>query len=124
AAVYSILGLAIAAFLSFEKSRLYGLRLILPVVLALVAAMFFRTSGYAAVAEGGLNGGIPDNDARNPGAVLAYNLISVPQIWTGVFGSWGLGWRMETWPGFYLVEFCVLVVFVGLAALGIRSMDA
>lgn len=123
AAVYSIVGLGIASFLSFDRSRLYGRRLILPAVLAVVAAVFFRTSGYAAVAEGGLNGGIVDSDSRNPAAVLAFNLISIPQIWTGVFGSWGLGWKMETWPGFWFVEFAVLVVFVGLAALGIRSMD-
>ncbi len=122
AAVYAILGLGIAAFLSFERSRAYVLKLILPVALVLVAAAFFRTSGYAAVAEGGLNGGIEDPESRSIGAVLAYNLVSIPQLWTGVFGSWGLGWRMEVWPGFYLVEFAALVVFIGLASLGLRVM--
>lgn len=122
AAVYAILGLGIASFLTFERTRNYGLKLILPVALVGVAALFFRASGYAAVAEGGLNGGIPDPESRSPIGVLAYNLVSIPQLWTGVFGSWGLGWRMEVWPGFYLVEFATIAVFIGLASLGIRSM--
>ncbi len=122
AAVYTILGLGIAAFLSLERSRAFALKLILPGVLVVLAAILFRTSGYAAVAEGGLNGGIPDSAERNPLSILAFNLISIPQLWTGVFGSWGLGWRMETWPGFAMVSFATLAVFVGLASLGLREM--
>jgi hypothetical protein len=122
AAVYAMLGLAIAAFLAFDRTRSYGLKLILPAVLMIVAAAFFRASGYSAVAEGGLNGGIVDPESRSVGAVLAFNLVSIPQLWTGVFGSWGLGWRMEVWPGFSLVEFAALVVFIGLASLGLRVM--
>lgn len=122
AAVYTILGLGIAAVLSFERSRAFALKLILPGVLVVIAAVLFRTSGYADVAEGGLTGGIPDPEARNPLSVLAFNLISIPGLWTGVFGSWGLGWRMETWPGFVMVEFAALVVFIGLASLGFRHM--
>ena len=122
AAVYAILGLAIAAFLSFQRTRAFGFKLILPAVLVLVAAAFFRSSGYAAVAEGGLNGGILDPESRSIESVLAFNLVSIPQLWTGVFGSWGLGWRMEVWPGFFLVEFAALVVFIGLVSLGLRIM--
>lgn len=124
AAVYSIIGLSIAAFLSFEKSRVFGLKLILPVSLAAIAAFFYFTSGYSQVAEGGLTGGIPDSAARDSFAILAFNVISIPQLWTGIFGSWGLGWRMEVWPGFAMVEFATLVVFIGLASLGIRAMGA
>jgi hypothetical protein len=124
AAVYTILGLGIASFLSFARTRAFALKLILPLVLVVFAAVLFRTSGYAAVAEGGLSGGVPDPDVRDPLAVLAFNLVSLPQLWTGVFGSWGLGWRMEVWPGFAMVEFATLVVFIGLAALGFRWMHA
>src|SRR5690606_42124473 len=52
--------------------------------------LFFTTSGYADVAEGGLTGGIEDSASRNQMAELAFNLVSIPQLWTGVFGSWGL----------------------------------
>ena len=123
AAVYAILGLGIASFISAERTRRYGLRLLLPAVLVVIAAMFFRFSGYSQVAEGGLTGGIPDPEARNPFSVLAFNLVSIPQLWTGVFGSWGLGWKMETWPGFPMVEFGALAVFIGLASLGIQAMQ-
>ena len=124
AAVYAILGLGIAAFLSFERTRAFGLKLLLPASLVIMAAVFFFASGYSAVAEGGLNGGIPDSASRDPLAVLAFNVISIPQLWTGVFGSWGLGWRMEIWPGFAMVEFAAMVVFIGLASLGLRVMQA
>jgi hypothetical protein len=121
-AVFAILGLGIASILSFERSRAFAKKLILPTALVIVAAVLFATSGYAAVAQSGLSGGFVDTEGRNPFSVFAFNLISIPQLWTGVFGSWGLGWRMETWPGFALVEFATLVVFIGLASLGIRSM--
>lgn len=124
AAVYSIIALGIASFLAFERTRTFGLKLLLPAGLVVVAALFFRTSGYAAVATGGLTGGIENPGSRDAGAILAFNLISIPQLWTGVFGSWGLGWRMEVWPGFWMVEFSTLVVFIGLASLGIRDMHA
>lgn len=124
AAVFSILGLGVAAFLAFERTRAYALKLILPAALAALAAVLFLTSGYAAVAESGLTGGIPDSESRNQAAVLAFNLVSIPQLWTGSFGSWGLGWRMEVWPGFAMVEFATMAVFIGLASLGIRAMYA
>lgn len=122
AAVYSILGLGIASFLAFERSRAFALKLLIPAALVVLAAVFFFTSGYSDVAEGGLTGGIPDSATRDRGAVLAFNLVSIPQLWTGIFGSWGLGWRMEIWPGFAMVEFAALVVFIGLVSLGIRAM--
>lgn len=122
AAVYSILGLGIASFLGFERSRQFALKLLLPAVLVIVSVLFFVTSGYSDVATGGLTGGIQDSATRDPGAILAFNVISIPQLWTGIFGSWGLGWRMEVWPGFAMVEFATLVVFIGLASLGIRAM--
>ena len=122
AAIYSIIGLAIASFLGFERTRTYFLRLLLPAGLVLMAVIFFFTSGYAGVAVGGLNGGVPDAATRDQATALAFNIVSIPQLWTGVFGSWGLGWRMEVWPGFSTIEFATLAVFLGLASLGLRFM--
>src|SRR5690606_25119543 len=121
-AVYAVVGLGVAAVLAFERTKAYLLRLILPGALAIVAFVLFRLSGYARIATGGLSGGIPDAEARDPLSVLAFNVISIPRLWTGVFGSWGLGWRMETWPGYALVEFAGLATFFGLASLGLLHM--
>lgn len=122
AAVYSIIGLGIASVFAFERTRRYGLKVLLPVALSLLALLFFRTSGYSAVATGGLNGGVPADGVRSPLAVFLFDAISIPQLWTGVFGSWGLGWRMEVWPGFWTVEFATLSVFLGIASLGLLVM--
>jgi len=122
AAIYCIIGLGIASVLAFEKTRAYARKLILPLALACMALPFYFTSGYAAVAEGGLTGGIADPASRDQMAVFAYNVISIPRLWTGIFGSWGNGWRMEEWPGYFTVEFATLAVFIGLASLGLRRM--
>lgn len=122
AAIYSIIGLGVASVLAFARTRAFGLKLLLPAGLVLMAILFYFTSGYAGVALGGLNGGVPDSTVRPPSSVLAFNAISIPQLWTGVFGSWGLGWRMEVWPGFWMVEFAGLAVFIGIASLGILVM--
>ncbi len=124
AAVYSIMGLGVASFLSFERTRRFAQKLILPAALVVPSTMFYLTSGYATVAEYGLTTGIPDPESRSQAAVFAFNLVSIPQLWTGMFGSWGLGWRMEVWPGFATVEFATMAVFIGLASLGIRAMYA
>jgi len=122
AAIYVIMGMGMASVLAFARSRAFALKLILPAALSVIAFILFATSGYTQVVEHGLTGGIPGNESRNQMAVLAFNLISMPQLWTGVFGSWGLGWRMEVWPGFALVEFATLAVFIGVASLGLRKM--
>lgn len=124
AAVYSVIGLGIASFLGFERTRFFGLKLILPGALVVVAAVLFFTSGYAGVAANGLSGGVPDSTSRDSTMALGFNLVSIPQLWTGVFGSWGLGWLMEKWPGFATVEFATLAVFIGLASQGLRFMNA
>ena len=44
AAIYSIIGLAIASFLGFERTRTYLLKLLLPAGLVLMAVIFFFSS--------------------------------------------------------------------------------
>lgn len=119
-AIYAILGLGIASFLAFEREREYALKLLLPITLAGVALLFYFGSGYANIAANGLASGVPEG--RDRMSVFAFNLISIPGLWTGVFGSWGLGWRMETWPGYWTVEFACLAVFIGICSLGVREM--
>ena len=127
AAVYAIICLGIASVLAFARTKAYALKLILPGVLVLVAGTLFLTAGNADVAIGGLNGGVDPGtiggEPRNQASVLAFNLISVPMLWSGVFGSWGLGWLMESWPGFSMVEFAAGVVFIAFISLGLRVMQ-
>lgn len=126
AAVYSMMCLGIASVLAFARTKAYALKLILPGVLVLIAGIFFLASGNSDVATGGLNGGIDagtlEGEPRNQASVLAFNLISIPMLWQGMFGSWGLGWLMETWPGFSMVEFGAGATFVALVSLGLRIM--
>lgn len=114
AALYVVLGSALAIWLSFRRSRPYLLAAILPVLMAVVAVVFYLTSGQQAVVDTGLGSGelnpaIPDGShaPRDPFGLIAYNLLYVPTLWVGALGQWGLGWLDTSLPP---------VVWVGAAA--------
>lgn len=120
AALYTVLGIAIAAFLSFRRTREWLLAAMLPAVLVLVALAFFLTSQQAGVVSQGLgNGQVPPGGISDPIVLTAYNLLSVPSLWTGVFGGWGLGWLDTTMPA--IVSFGALAAFVAVAFTGVGA---
>jgi hypothetical protein len=126
AAVYTVIGSAIAVLLTFRRDRGYLLRAILPVVMGVVAAAFFFSSQQAGVATSGLgsassiSGGAPSPDAHSYSgiALIAYNLLTVPSLWAGAFGEWGLGWLDTAVPAF--VRVAAAGVFAAVAFLGLR----
>lgn len=120
AALYTVLGIGIAGFLSFRRTRQWLLAAILPAVLVLVALAFFLSSQQAGVVSQGLgNGQVGPGGISDPLVLTAYNLLSVPSLWTGVFGGWGLGWLDTTMPA--IVSFGALAAFVAVAFLGVGA---
>jgi hypothetical protein len=130
AALYTVLGSALAVFLTLRRSRNYLLQSILPVAMAVVSILFFLSSQQASVAGDGLG----DADAISGGAavdtgtdrsffgLLAYNLVMVPTLWAGVFGEWGLGWLDTSMPA--LVRVCAGALFAAVLFAGLRQTDA
>jgi hypothetical protein len=129
AAVYTLLGSALAVWMTFRKDRGYLLSLILPAVLAVVAIVFYATSGQASVATGGLaatGSGTGDHSATDPTGshaprdlfgLIAYNLLQMPTLWVGNFGLAGLGWLDTTMPAVVWTGSAAVfavVVFTGL----------
>ncbi len=128
AAFFTIGGIAVVLILKFMRSRAFLLSAILPVAGLIVAAAFFATSGQigagidgftkVATASAGASTAEAPVDAF---ALLAYNLINLPYLWTGIFGGWGLGWLDTILP--WLVVTAGTAVFVGVGFTGLSKMD-
>lgn len=122
AALYVIVGLAVAVVLAFRRERRFLLGAILPVALAIVAGVFFLSSQQSGVATSGLGdhqlaAGAP----KSAFALLALNLVQVPFLWTGVFGTWALGWLDTSMPA--VVWVASLGVFAGVMFLAIGRVS-
>ena len=123
-ALYTVLGAFVAVALTFRKDLRYALLALLPIASIVIAVTLFLTSNQAASASGGLGTG---TQATSPdiGYLLTINLLDVPLLWAGVFGSWQLGWFDTPMPGVVsvgaLAAFCV-VAFTGLAHTSWRKL--
>lgn len=112
-AVYAGIAIVAVSILAARRTRAFALSLILPVALAVIALAFFSTARQSG-AGSGING-----NAEFGAGLIANNLLAVPSLWVGNFGTWGLGW-LDTamlpvvWIG-ALGAFCA-AVFYGLGA--------
>jgi hypothetical protein len=127
AALYAGLGIVVVMALRLARSRAFLLASILPVVMGLVAFVLFLSarqvsSGLDGFAGGSGGSGATDLSENLSGAaLLLYNLVNVPFIWTGVLGTWGLGWLDVSLP--WVVPLAVIAVFavVCFTALGVKD---
>ena len=126
AALYVIIGMAVAVVLAFRRDRGFALQAILPVALAIGAGVLFLSSQQSGVATSGLGdhqlaAGAPEAPSR----FLALDLVQVPFLWTGVFGTWALGWLDTSMPAVVWVAslgiFCG-IMFLALGRLPRRQM--
>lgn len=90
AAVYAIIAIAIAMFLTVRRERAWWLAAVLPVALALASAVSYLTAGQ-------------NNATENVGDPLTLQrlwdlLLGIPHLWVGTMGLWGLGWLDTALP--------------------------
>jgi hypothetical protein len=125
AALYTIIGSAVAVALTWRRSRDYAYALVVPAVLAVVSALFFLLSGQSAVAAQGLSSSeTSEIVAQNPRTglgVLAVNIAQLPFLWVGAFGSWGLGWLDTEMPAIVWAAAAGVAVGILFFALGKSS---
>lgn len=118
AAVYSGIAVVIGVILSWTQISQRRMLLLLPAGIVLVALGFFFSGGQSSVVA-------PDGSATTNATIgvvsLAFaNLALLPQLWTGVLGTWGLGWLDTTMPGIVWVTSVAMFsafVFAGLKSL-------
>jgi hypothetical protein len=128
AALYVGFATVVVMGIEFARRRTYLLLSILPVVMGVVALAFFLSARQVQSGIGGFQGGTgggasDDLSANLTGfALLAYNLLNIPFLWSGVFGTWGLGWLDTSLP--WVVPLAVIAVFVavGFTALARKNL--
>jgi hypothetical protein len=75
--------------------------------------------GAGAAAGAGSGGDL--SDSLTGFALLAYNLLNIPFLWSGVFGTWGLGWLDTSMP--WVLPLAVIAVFVAVGFGGLARKD-
>jgi hypothetical protein len=122
-ALYVALGIAIVLGLTFRPTRAFLINAILPIAMLAVCVYFFISAQQVL---SGLNGfgGVGSSASGVPRPVanlLAFNLLNVPTLWAGVFGSWGLGWLEVAMPA--VVALGSLACFVLVAVVGFGRLS-
>jgi hypothetical protein len=105
------------------------MKAILPVAVVGIALFFFFTSrqtgsglgGFGHASAGGSGSAESTVQVLDGFGLLAYNVLNVPSLWTGVFGGWGLGWLDTPMPAIVLVS--CLGVFFAVGFLGLTRMS-
>lgn len=115
AAVYSCIALVVAIAVSWKSVKQHGIRLVLPLVIAIGAGVVYLTSGQSAVVTSSQSSTIPSIKTVD---LLFANLVELPSLWTGVLGTWGLGWLDTEMPA--LVYVGAIFVFSGMIFAGLR----
>jgi hypothetical protein len=127
-AVYVAGATVVASLLTWSRQRDWFLRSILPTAGLIVIVLLFLTSTQGGVGlEGftatspvlGPGAGVGDGSAGVHGGIglAAYNLVMLPLLWTGVWGTWPLGWFDTKLPA--IVPWSAVAAFVVVAFAGL-----
>lgn len=123
AAAYSVLAVVLAIIVSAR----FGRALIAPAVacgaIVAVAASLFLTASQTRAVTSGLPG---FENPLSPGQIVS-NALSVPSLWIGALGGWGLGWLDTLMPGVVTIaSFAVAsgAIFIGLRRITPRRATA
>ncbi|MGP6171516.1 DUF2142 domain-containing protein [Microbacterium sp. A204] len=111
-AVYVAFGAVLAAILCLERTRRYLLALILPIAVAVIAALFYLGSNQVGSALEGEMAGTPPQHVDVVSGLLR-TLLNIPQLWVGNFGAQALGWGDVELPA--VVWFSTLILYAVVA---------
>jgi Predicted membrane protein (DUF2142) len=127
AAVYAVLAIIAVVVLTARLNRRWIISALLPFAMAVTAALFYFSSQQSLVATSGIPVGVDPSQAISRRYLLFTNFLNVPYLWTGVFGTRGLGWLDTPMPGIVWVGslgcFAVLA-FAGLVSRSTRKLLA
>jgi predicted membrane protein DUF2142 len=126
-AVYAVGATVVAALIALPLVRPWWRSLWLPAIGIAIAVVFFLTEGQTGVASGGFSSGVASGLPSSGQAPLtglslgAYNLLMLPFLWTGVWGTWALGWFDTGLPA--VVPAAAILAFLGVAFAGLGLMS-
>ncbi|MCB2413620.1 DUF2142 domain-containing protein [Demequina sp. TTPB684] len=129
-AIYAAGATLVAALLTSSRNRDWLIRSALPFAGLVVILLLFLTTNQADVGVDGISGG---GSVSTPGsgsesvaeptggfALTAYNLLMVPYLWTGVWGTWALGWFDTVLPS--IVPWAASAAFIAVAFAGLALL--
>ena len=120
AAIYAAMAVVLVLIMTFRRERGFVVGAALGAVLVAVAVAFYLTSHQGEAASTGLAPGTTGpGDGTGPVVLAIINLINVPALWAGVFGSWNLGWLDTVMPASVWVA--GLGIFGGAVFLGLSA---
>jgi hypothetical protein len=120
-AVYVAGSIGIVGILSFERTQRFVIRSVLPGAMLVVSVSFFLLSRQVSSGISGFGGGTESAEVLGGFGLLAYNVLTVPLLWTGVFGGFPLGWLDTTMPS--VVMFFAIAAFLGVGFHGLSSLN-
>ena len=121
-AAYTAMTVVVTAILAAPRSRASAVRAILPACLVVVAAVFFLTAGDSGIVV--RDATVGNHSLRAVIELTAVNLMNMPALWAGVFGTRGLGWLDTYLPSTVwvtMIGIMVAIVFFGLRVLNRRK---
>ena len=128
AAVYAVVAIVAVVLLTARLDRRWIISALLPFGMAVTAALFYFSTEQSSFASSGLPGYGDSSHHLDLHYLILANLLNVPDLWVGVFGSGrGLGWLDTSMPTIVWVGglgcFAALA-FAGLASRSIRKLLA
>jgi hypothetical protein len=124
AAVYVVLSVVVVVLLTAHLTRRWFISAVLPLGLSTIAAIFYLSTSQSSVASSGLSGYADPGHQVSRSSLFFTDFLNVPSLWSGVFGSWGLGWLDTDMPALVSVGALgcyAALVFAGLASLSMRK---
>ncbi|MBN9606097.1 MAG: DUF2142 domain-containing protein [Actinomycetales bacterium] len=128
AGVYAIGASVTASIIASRRTRDFLLRSLLALAGVVIAVIFFVNAGQSGVgavgftgAEAGVGAGGGSAVPLSGFALAAYNLLMLPYLWTGVWGTWALGWFDTGLPA--IVPWAAVAAFVAIGFTGLGRMD-
>lgn len=129
AAVYVVGATVTVMILTAGLTREWALKALLGLAGLAIAIVLFSMAGQAGVGAIGFTGGgyatipvagdVTGTEAPLTGfSLAAYNLLMLPFLWTGVWGSWGLGWLDTQLPAIVPWAATAAFIVVGFAGIG------
>jgi hypothetical protein len=97
-ALYAVIGAGVAVALTMRRTATYWRLSILPILIVAGSIALYFTSNQVLSASAGL-GTDTTVATTDTGYLLTSNLLDIPLLWAGVFGSWALGWFDTPMPG-------------------------
>lgn len=122
-AIFASLGMVVVLLLAFERSKRFALSCILPLVMMGICVYYFVSAQQVISGLNGFGGpnspGVP-GETHSFSELLIHNLLNIPVLWAGVFGSFGLGWLDVAMP--QVVLYGAVGSFVTVAAVGFSRL--